>query len=141
MEPVAHAPARILTENEVVDAVRKHLVSHGWEIRSFAYGQDPGYDIHASRDGRELMVEAKGAGSGTAGTARFGRPFTHGQVIAHVSRAVFVALERLNEGFESAIALPNNAHHQAAVQRVIHPLRQLGVLVYFVSDDGSIKIR
>lgn len=87
-----------------VDAVREHLVSRGWKILSFAHGQSLGYDIHAARDGSALMVEAKGAGSGTPGTARFGKPFTHGQVITHVSRAVFVVLKRLNEGFESTIA-------------------------------------
>lgn len=141
MDPVPQVPGRILTENEVVDAVREHLVSNGWEILSFAHGQNPGYDIHAARDGRELMVEAKGTGSGTPGTRRFGKPFTQGQVITHVSRAVFVALERLNDGFESAIALPDNAHHQAAVDRVTRPLDQLGVVVYFVADGGSVRTR
>ncbi|NDK32440.1 hypothetical protein [Nesterenkonia haasae] len=131
---------RILTENEVVDAVRAYLVQQGWEILSFAHGQNPGYDIHAAQGQRELMVEAKGAGSGTPGTQRYGKLFTQGQVITHVSRAVFVALERLNEGYESAIALPDNARHRAAIGRVSKPLAQLGISVYYVTDNSSIRL-
>lgn len=130
---------RIVTENEVVDAVRAHLIAQGWEIVSFAHGQNPGYDIHTAQGQRQLMVEAKGAGSGTPGTLRYGKLFTQGQVITHVSRAVFVALERLNEGYESAIALPDNAHHRAAVERVGNPLGQLGVSVFYVAQDSSVS--
>ena len=77
MDPVAPA---VLTEDQVIDAVRDYLVRRSWRIVARATAVQRGDDLVAEREGERLVVEAKGAGSSKVGTARYGKTFNKGQV-------------------------------------------------------------
>ena len=130
----------MLTEDQVVDAVRSHLEQEGWLIRSFAHAHQHGDDVVAEREGRRLVVEAKGEGSSKEGTRRYGRPFTRNQVGTHVAVATYRALTVVSRGEEAAIALPENDHHLRAVQSTATALNRLGIRVFWVSSVGSVRV-
>ena len=76
--------AEFITENEVVEAVAGYLSNNGWEIVATCTTAQRGVDILAKRNGETLAVEAKGAGSATPESRRYGKPFTNNQN-AHTS--------------------------------------------------------
>src|SRR5437762_924499 len=57
-----NAPADWFWEGNVVEAIVRHLIQEGWAIVSKAdtYSKEAGVDIHATRNGATLLVEAKG---------------------------------------------------------------------------------
>ena len=66
-----------LTENDVVDAVCSELRARGWTIESRASTTERGVDVVARGPKRAVLrVEAKGATSSKASTARHGHPFS-----------------------------------------------------------------
>jgi len=69
----------MLTEDDVIDAVRDFLVHEGWTITRRATVSQPGTDLVAERNGETLEIEAKGAGSSRVGSARYGEEFNSGQ--------------------------------------------------------------
>src|SRR3989304_2231555 len=109
----------MLTEDDVIDSLIRHLTANGWRIVSRARATEHGDDLVAERQGHRLVVEAKGAGSSKAGSARFGKEFNKGQVFDHVGKAVLKALRVASAGTAHAgIALPDNPSHRAEVAKV-----------------------
>lgn len=97
----------MLTEDDVIDAVQDYLTQRGWQIITRARASQRGEDLVAEKDDHRVVVEAKGAGSSKAGTARFGQEFNAGQVFDHVAKAVLKALRVVTAGAsQGAIALP-----------------------------------
>lgn len=130
-----------LTEDQVVDAVCGRLVADGYEIAQRAASTEHGFDIVARRDGRDLIIEAKGAGSSKVGTARYGKEFTANQVFDHVGKAVLKALRVVTSGDADAdIALPDNANHRREVEQVAAALQKVGVSVFWVDDAGNVRV-
>jgi len=131
----------MLTEDEVIDAVIGFLKGAGWEIRSRATAEQHGYDIEAARRAECLIVEAKGAGSSKAHTNRYGREFSRGQVFDHVAKAILKAL-RVVAGREAhaAVAFPDNKNHREEVEQVHEALMTLGIKVFWVSADGTVRV-
>lgn len=131
----------ILTEDDVVDAVCSCLTEHGWSILSRATAMQHGHDIEAERDGARLIVEAKGAGSSKAGTARYGLAFNRNQVFDHVAKAVLKALRVASSGgARAAIALPDNEDHRREVGQVARALTTVNVGVFWVTDGRQVKL-
>jgi Holliday junction resolvase-like predicted endonuclease len=131
----------ILTEDQVVDAVCRTLESDGYAIAQRALATQHGYDIVARKNGVELIIEAKGAGSSKAGTARYGLEFSSNQVFDHVAKAVLKALRVASSGEARAgIALPDNANHRREVDQVAPALRRAGIAVFWVGDGGNVRI-
>jgi hypothetical protein len=127
--------ARMLFENEVVDAVAAFIRHHGWVIESMAHAHQRGDDIAATKGDWRLLVEAKGASSSKPGTSRYGRAFTSNQVGSHVGVAVLRALRWASiEGVRPALAFPDNPHHRAHVDPIATSLTTLGVAVFWVSE-------
>lgn len=60
----------MLTENDVVDAVVKHLQRDGWRIECTSSTNERGHDILATKGKTKLAVEAKGGKSSKSGTSR-----------------------------------------------------------------------
>jgi len=56
---VRTAPLSFVTEDEVKTAVGDYLKARGWTVE-IAWGRSHGIDIEAFRDGRRLILEAKG---------------------------------------------------------------------------------
>jgi hypothetical protein len=130
----------VMTEDFVVESVCRSLVDQGFEVKQQLLATQRGFDIVALKDGRELVVEAKGAGSSKIGTARFGRSFTSGQVFDHVAKAVLKALRVVTAGSARAgIALPDDANHRREVAQVAGALDRLGVVVFWVNENGDIR--
>lgn len=132
---------KILTEDEVIDAVIALLQKEGWRIEARCTADECGDDIIATRDGERLVVEAKGAGSSKPHTNRYGREFSAGQVFDHVAKAILKALRVVaTRKASAAVALPDNASHRKEVGHVLEALQQLGIAVFWVSADGSVKV-
>ena len=129
----------MLTENQVVEAVASYLKSHGWQIRRTSTGRQRGFDVLAKRHGRSLAVEAKGGGSGTKGTRRYGKPFTSNQKRSHVGMALLSAAQIVSKGeHNAAIAVPDDPEHRKLVTRIGPVLKRLGITVYLVAPDMSV---
>lgn len=131
----------MLHEGDVVLALSGHLKAAGWTIESVCLGQTRGDDVVAVRSGARLRVEAKGAGSGTLGTKRYGQTFTGGQVHDHVAKAVLRALRWVSTGSaHPALAFPDNAQHRGELAKVQPALGQLGITVMWVGNDRSMRL-
>jgi hypothetical protein len=131
----------VLTEDAVIDAVCRHLVADRWEIVSRATATEHGVDIVATREGARLEVEAKGAGSSKPYTARYGQVFNRGQVFDHVAKAVLKALRVASAGnARAAIAFPDNGDHRAEVELVRVALQRAGIIVFWVSEEGTVRV-
>lgn len=129
----------MLTENDVVEAVRKTLEAEGWQISHLSTTNQRGPDIEAVREGSRLVVEAKGETSSKSASARYGSPFDANQVVVHVARAVFTALVAQEDGItSSAIAFPSTTAHIAQVGRVEKTLHRLGIRVFWVRSDRTV---
>ena len=134
----------MLTEDDVIDAVRDHLVAQGWEVVTRARATQRGEDLVVARHGQRLSIEAKGEGSSKEGTARYGKTFSNAQVRSHVARAVqrsgALAADP-EDGTQSAgAALPDTPAHQQHVQRVRVALDRLGVKVFWVAAGGGVSL-
>lgn len=131
----------VLTEDEVVDAVCRKLAADGYSITQRALATQRGFDIVAHKDGVDLVVEAKGAGSSKVGTSRYGMEFSRNQVYDHVAKAVLKALRVVSVGnAEAAIALPDNASHRREIEKVAAALARVQVTVFWVNEDGGVRI-
>lgn len=129
----------MLTENEVVEAVRNTLVAEGWQIVGTSTTLQQGADIEAHREGVRLIVEAKGETSSKAKTNRFGLPFHRGQVLTHVSRAVYTALVAQEDGKTlAAVAFPWTELHINEVAKVERTLRSLNIRVFWVKASDVV---
>ncbi|MBX9595627.1 MAG: hypothetical protein K2X46_14785 [Roseomonas sp.] len=129
-----------ITENAVVDAVCLFLEAEGRSIESRCGTSARGVDISATRGGERLAIEAKGATSSKATTARYGKPFSAAQVLDHVAKAIYAAMKARSQGFRSAVALPDDAPHQRRIAAVAGSLTELGITVYFVDASGAVRI-
>jgi len=131
----------MLTEDDVIDAVRDFLVREGWAITARATVRQRGTDLVAERNGDILEIEAKGAGSSRVGSARYGEEFNSGQVFDHVAKAILKALRVLHQGgARAAIALPDNAHHRSQINQVAQPLADLSLAVYWVDESKAVRV-
>jgi hypothetical protein len=128
----------VLTENEVISAVAKHLSVQGYRIEQTLNTDERGVDIVAKhrKSGKRLLVEAKGGTSSKAATARYGKPFTRNQARSHVSVALYCAV-RLRDLYarESAfvaLAFPDDPNHRSLIESITPTLGELGIIVFFV---------
>jgi hypothetical protein len=131
----------MLTEDDVIDAVRDYLIRQRWQILLRATALQRGYDLVAKRGDEQLIIEAKGAGSSKAGTARYGKEFDRGQVFDHVAKAILKALRVVSAASaQGGIALPDNEFHRGEIASVGNSLRRLGIVVYWVDDSRAVRV-
>jgi hypothetical protein len=136
-------------EGNVVAAVVRYLNADGWRIGwvSDTATKEQGDDIRATKDGRTLRVEVKGwptvgyADPARASETKRTRPSTqaghwYSQALLHVVRDLGKHPKDL-----VAIALPDWPRFRNLVSETEAPLRQLGISVLFVRDDGSVERR
>ncbi len=130
----------MLTENDVVDAVANHLRADGWRVESTSSTNERGHDILATKDGVTLAIEAKGETSSKPGSPRHGLVFSSGQVISHVSRALYKAASVFSAGQHRAgIALPATDRHQKLTMEIQPALEALNVSVFLVHGDRTVS--
>lgn len=131
----------MLTEDDVIDSVRDLLRERGWELVSRATALQRGEDLVMETPAERLIIEAKGAGSSKAGTARYGKAFDKGQVFDHVAKAILKALRVASAGEARAgVALPDNADHRREIDLVRPALHRAGIVVFWVAEDRTTTI-
>jgi predicted transcriptional regulator len=131
----------MLTENDVITAVTDYLRKNGYKIVQVSNTRQKGHDIIAEREGLQLFVEAKGETSSKSHTQRFGKPFDSAQVRVHVAEALYKAIATRQRDSKAllAIAFPLTRTHERLVGAVSKVAGQLGIRVFFVRLDKTIK--
>ena len=123
----------------MVDAVSRYLVGLGYRELGRSLATEQGVDLIMSRNGGELHIEAKGAGSSRLGSARHGMLFNSGRVFDHVAKAVLKALEVVAGGKHRAgIALPADRLHLFRIGRIQPVLDELRIAVFLVDTTGKV---
>lgn len=116
-----------ISEDEVKEAVRAHLASHGFKVK-VAWGRTPGIDVDAShQDGRRFVIEAK-AEVGSAGAQQ------HNYFVGMLGELV----QRMSDpGATYAIALPDNRQYRGLFERLpVLAKERFGLVVFWV-DRGT----
>lgn len=130
----------MLTENQVVGAVKEHLEKKGWCIESTSSTSERGPDILAKKGETTLVVEAKGGTSSKDETSRHGEPFDSGQKKDHVAKALYEAAKVFSAGqHQAGIALPSDKRHSGLIEDIRPALKKLGVAVFLVNDDCTVR--
>ncbi|MCY4197232.1 MAG: hypothetical protein OXD33_10005 [Rhodobacteraceae bacterium] len=125
----------MLTENDVVEAVAGYLDGHGWIIIKTANTHPRGPDILATRDGTDLVIEAKG-GTSSKRTSHRDKPFTPSQMLSHVAKALDKAACPTGEGHcKPGIAVPTTDRHRNLAKDIFPALKSLGVVMFLVDED------
>lgn len=96
-----------LTEDFAVISYMIHLARRGWSIDSYCIGKKQGTDIAASKEGRSLLVEAKGARGNPKDKNVVREKFDSGQIKDHLGKAIVKAAEL-------------KAHHPQAIIEILH---------------------
>lgn len=116
----------------------------GWTIARQAQGREHGTDIDAVRGEERLSVEVKGHPQQlhTFGVNK-GQPrkwHPAAQARTYFGNALHTAMTMLHADPERqvAIALPDVAVYRGLVDRSRDPIRQLGILIWFVGRDGEV---
>lgn len=131
----------MLTESEVIEAVCAFLTDKGFRVTQRLSEKQTGVDIVAvaPNTGRKVTIEAKGETSSQKHTKRYGKTFNTGQVISHVSRAIYCGLRDVSADLQTGIALPRNDAHVACVQKILPALKKLGIEVFWVLPDKTVQ--
>ncbi len=128
-----------LKEMEIVEAVRDHLVSRGFDVnRMVRKATEKGTDIIAISPSKKKMIkiEAKGQTSSNVRSKRYGKEFTRNQKEDHLGRALLKCLSYLDEGFAAGIALPGDEYNMELVDRIKKELGMLGIVVLLADEEG-----
>jgi hypothetical protein len=133
------------TENDIVEAVCRHLITSGWRVAARATTRERGPDIVAEgRDGIRLIVEAKGATSARLGSARFGRPFDSAQARVHIAEAFFTAAAASvvgsGETQRGALALPDDPLHRRLLAPANAACKRLDLGVFWVASLSAVQL-
>ncbi len=134
-----------MDENAVVAALCKYLEDQGYTIQQRRHTTQQGVDIIAIErsNGRELVIEAKGATSSRVGSARYGKVFTSTQVFDRIAKGVFTALQ-LRAKYpdrtrtDVALAVPDSPGFQKYLDQVRGELSAAGLRVFLVHEDLTV---
>jgi hypothetical protein len=136
----------MLNENNVVDYLIQSLEVNGYSVKQALYDNQKGIDVIAQNHNSTLFIEAKGATSGVETSSRYGKPFNSNQVFDMVSKVIFKALSNTNDAkFDdkrdfTCIALPNIEIFKKTHAKVSRHLTMLGIITFWVSEDGGVAI-
>jgi hypothetical protein len=132
----------MLGERDVIDAVCSSIEAQGYEIERRCYGKQRGVDIVAAhKEGHYLRIEAKGEGSETEGTNRFGEKFDSSQLHDHLAKALYRAIREacLNPKDLAGFALPDIPYYEKRLMTILPALRTLNLQVWLVSEDHIVR--
>ena len=137
--------ALCLNENQVVDAVRKHLEADGYDIISFCHTNDHGIDIVAKKRSQDggLLIEAKGGTSSKQTTRRYGVDFDNKKVEHSVAAAFYKATALYCQyrpiGHVAGMALPDTDQYRACLDAIRPALIEQNIRVFLVSTDHTVS--
>jgi len=128
-----------LTENETIDYLRIHLTNEGWKINNadICFGQKQGIDLKATKDGKTMLVEVKGAvADSKSPTSKNKDKFDSGQIKTHFGMAIVKMLVEKNKDSKNilAIAHPDDEDIRRVIGNLIPYLKNLSIRHYWVSE-------
>lgn len=131
-----------LTENRTIELLMPYLESLGYSIESYCLGQTRGYDIVASRNSEKLLIEVKGAKAHKDSPTKKRDFFNSGQIKTHLGKAIIKCLETKVSFPDAIIAIahPEDEQIRKAIGGIIPELNNIGIIHYWVSADGSVKL-
>ena len=134
-------PETRMLEDEVIEHLKLHLSGAGWQIQACALGRAHGYDIHAIRSSRELVVEAKGARGNPKLPGVVRSQFDSGQVKDHLGKAIVKVLEQKQAAPSRlfCIAQPASPTIVKISKPIAMELSQLGIYFAFIHADGRVS--
>lgn len=127
-----------MTEDFVVESLCKWLEKCNCKIISSCLGSTRGNDIEAAKDGKLLIVEAKGAKGNLSTTTR--SKFDSGQIKTHFGKALVKVLEQraLNPSAQIAIAHPHDEYLMSVLATVRPEVSKLGIKMFWVKDEDEV---
>lgn len=130
-----------LTEDEVVRILSDKLQMEGWKIVNQCFGQTRGNDIEAVKDGRILIVEAKGAKSNDYSPTKKRESFDSGQIKTHFGKAMVKIMTEIekNPNHLYAIAHPDDELIRKTIGKIIPQLEKLNIKHYWIKKDDKIQ--
>ncbi|HBS86263.1 MAG TPA: hypothetical protein DEA97_06890 [Bacteroidales bacterium] len=130
-----------MTEDQVVTILMEHLKKENWKIVYYCLGSKHGNDIVAEKQGKTMIVEAKGAMANSQSKIKKREKFDSGQIKTHFGKALVKILEEKEKFPERlyAIAHPDDADIKRAIGKIVPFLGQIGIKHYWVSLNKSVK--
>ena len=135
-------------EGNVVERLAAFLKTEGWDVGRLADTRSKarGIDIEALRDGRMLLIEAKGYPSRTyrdpkrANEVKRTAPTI--QAALWYSQALMKSIQMQNKHPSAlvAMAFPMFPRYRALFEESKTALEKLGIMVFFVCEDGTVEI-
>lgn len=132
----------MITENEVIESVAKHLIEDGWTIIQKLTTSQKGVDLIASKENKTLYIEAKGGTSSLASSSRYGKAFNGNQAKSHIGSALWKIGQMMTEepNGEFALALPNEKTHRLLINDIKAMLLKLNLKIFWVELNDRIEI-
>ena len=129
-----------LTEDETVELLMIYLKSEGYKILDYCKGHRRGIDITAEKNNRKLLIEVKGARANHNSKIKKRSYFDSGQIKDHFGKAIVKSLEVKsdNPDCDIAIAHPDDELIKKHLDKSIKHLKQLDIIHFWVSKDGSV---
>jgi hypothetical protein len=133
-------------EGNVVEAIALALVNDGWTIvgKANTHSKERGVDIHAIRNGRTLLVEAKGYPSKSYRDPRRARDVKPtnptNQAQQWYSNALLKVMRLQTKYPDAIVALgfPDFPRYRALFDETYGGLAKLGVAMLTVRADGNV---
>ena len=126
----------MITENQVVDALCKHLETEGWEIIQSLDTNTKGFDIVAKKLNQKLYIEAKG-GTTSKDTNRKGLPFDRKQAKSHIGQSLWKSGEAMTLHPEAmfGVAFPKEKNHKELVSKITNIFINSKIEIFWVDKD------
>jgi hypothetical protein len=134
-------------EGNVVEAIPRFLTQHGWTIEAKAdtRSKDRGVDIHATRNGRTLLVEAKGYPAKTyrdprrAGEVKPTNPTNQAQQWHSHALLKVIRLQTKHPDAVIVLGFPDFPRYRALFEDTHGGLAKPGVAMLTVRADGKVE--
>ena len=132
----------MLTENETIYILIRHLEDRGWKIgENYCLSHQRGIDIQASNGKKLMLIEVKGAKAHPTAATKKRDFFSTGQIKTHFGAAIVKSLKLKNQYPRAIIAIAhadNELLRKHLVPLIPH-LRKLDIRHYWVSKAEIIQ--
>jgi hypothetical protein len=125
-------------EGNVQSKIVRHLVENGWDITRVAdtASREPGRDVTARRNGKEIWVSVKGRPEGTDRTT----PATQGRVWFHGAVFDLICWRGESDEVDLMMALPEFGTYRNLAPRIEWLQNIARFQIAWVQSDGSVLI-
>lgn len=135
-------------EGTVVQQVRRHLAADGWTLvrQADPIIREPGVDLEMRKDGRTLVVEAKGwpvaRRVGVSGQIRAPR-YPHTMARNYMGDLMMTVILRRQQRPSDlvALAVPDRETFTTLIRELTPTLQELRIGAFVVQEDGTVQER